>query len=451
MEDLVHITPVSDARLCSLREAVDNLRAGHFDIRLPASVAGDDIDTLSDSVMRLAASLSEQSRSRALAATLVDRAQSVFRLEDLLEQIWQTLAPVLPLDHMLLALRSDTDGVERVSWVKSRTEPAFSLGTPLPGGFSTVVNRPAVQRIDPMRAGVTAGPFRSMLVCRLHVKERTLGTLLLLAVGQDAYNDSAVRYVEDLTGFLSRMVERALIYRRVEELNALRDRFLGMAVHDLRNPLASIDGFVKLLLGGILGELSGRQQAALERVQQACEDMLHLINDLLDINAVQTGRLTLRLEEVDVGAILRKAAESAQLLAAPKSITVELDAPPLPGISADANRLYQILDNLLSNACKFSNPGTAVRLGASCDDEAVEIYVEDHGVGIPAHEVDKLFSAGVRPSVRPTRGERSNGLGLQIVKRLVDAHNGTIRVESSPGQGSRFTVRLPRAGPAGAA
>jgi signal transduction histidine kinase len=232
------------------------------------------------------------------------------------------------------------------------------------------------------------------------------------------------------------------------QLNELKNKFLGIAAHDLRNPIGVIKGYLGLFLGGMLGEIPQTQREFMLNMNRNCEAMLTLINDLLDVSAIEAGQLDLRLAEVDLTAYLKECLSFSQMLAGAKSINLEIDLEPsLPKVRMDADRVGQIINNLVTNAIKYSYPNTLITMKARAAGDNVEISVSDQGQGIPADELPKVFADFGRTSVRPTAGEKSTGLGLAIVKRMVEAHQGRIQVQSQVGQGSTFTFTLPIKGP----
>ena len=176
------------------------------------------------------------------------------------------------------------------------------------------------------------------------------------------------------------------------------------------------------------------------------EKMLNLVNELLDVNAIEAGRLELVMRPIDLTKYLKECHEENLLLSRAKFIELALDLEPeLPVIVMDPHRIDQVLNNLINNAIKFSYSNTTITLRARVQDQDVVISVQDQGQGIPAQEVDKLFTEFGKTSVQPTAGEKSTGLGLAIVKRIVELHGGSIWVESKVGIGSIFTFTLPKA------
>jgi signal transduction histidine kinase len=232
-------------------------------------------------------------------------------------------------------------------------------------------------------------------------------------------------------------------------LNHQLNEFVGMAAHDLRNPLGVVIGFSKYLLRSE-GTFSEQQRKFLSTIQSSTEFMLRLVDDLLDVSKIEAGELQLHLEPTNLCELVEANIRLNQVLAAEKQIDIQITCDPAtPVIPADAHRVEQVLNNLLTNAIKFSHSGTNVEVTVSPSDDSVRLTVRDHGQGIPADELSKLFTPFGVTSVRSTAGEKSTGLGLMIAKKVIDAHGGRIKVESAPGMGSTFVVTFPLAGPTG--
>lgn len=234
---------------------------------------------------------------------------------------------------------------------------------------------------------------------------------------------------------------------RLEQLNDQKNQLLGMAAHDLRNPLGVISAYTDFLVEALDPSLSDTQRDFMNRIRSSSRFMLGMINDLLDLTAIESGRLRLDRVPMSPGALLRTNVDTNATLASQKEITLALEMDPdVPRLWLDPEKMEQVLNNLISNAVKFSHPGTTVRVGLHGTEAGARITVEDQGQGIPAEEIDRLFRPFGKASVRGTAGEKSTGLGLAIVKRIVNGHGGEIRVESEVGTGSTFFVDLP-AGP----
>ncbi len=238
--------------------------------------------------------------------------------------------------------------------------------------------------------------------------------------------------------------ERNAVRKQLEALNEQKNRFLGMAAHDLRNPLTAILGISDLLVATTEGVLDEKQRELLRHIEQSSSFMVELIDDLLDISTIEQGRLDLRRAETDLSAVVSGAVARNRHLAIPKGIELVCALPSLPlRATVDERRLVQVLDNLLSNAIKFSPEQSTTTIQLDLVDGDVRLSVTDEGPGIPEDEQAHLFEPFQRASTRTTGGERSTGLGLAITHRIVQAHGGTVTLRSAPGAGTSFVIRLP--------
>lgn len=229
----------------------------------------------------------------------------------------------------------------------------------------------------------------------------------------------------------------------LRQLNEQKDEFLGIAVHDLRNPLNGMILNAELLLEDPDPKETEKR---VRRMLRTGEEMKGLISRFLDIAAIDSGTVRAHLEPLALGEVFQEAWFHFQEAARGKGITLERHLPePPPAVLADRRFLKEVLENLLSNALKFSHPGTKVRLRAEDLGGRVRITVEDQGPGLTLEDRARLFERFARLSARPTAGEPSVGLGLSIVKALVQAMNGAVGVRSEPGRGAAFQVELPSA------
>ncbi|MBI3928630.1 MAG: hybrid sensor histidine kinase/response regulator [Armatimonadetes bacterium] len=227
-------------------------------------------------------------------------------------------------------------------------------------------------------------------------------------------------------------------------LNQQKDELLGMAAHDLRSPLNAILGYSRLGLERFSHTADPALLRFLESIASSAEVMLKLVTDLLDVTALESGRLRLHLEKVDLSRLVRRCVELMQLAAEQKKITIQVeDRGGLPRVEADGPKIEQVVTNLLSNAIKFSHPNSTVRVRLSRSSGGVVVDVEDHGHGIASREQLKLFRPFSRISVQGTAGEKNTGLGLFIAKKIIEGHGGTIWVESQKNGGSVFSFLLP--------
>ena len=244
-------------------------------------------------------------------------------------------------------------------------------------------------------------------------------------------------------------VETHLRLRRLQvelqELNELKNHFLGMAAHDLRTPLGGIMGISELLADQLSPLLTEKQSRFFNMLLASSQFMAGMVNDLLDMSAIESGHLTIERRMVDITVPIKRIVEINEMFASPKNISIAISCQEqLPQVYADINRIEQVINNLLSNAIKYSQPGTEITVRLRHENNEVIISVADQGPGIPEKEQHKLFHAFGKTSVQPTsEKERSTGLGLLIVKKIMEAHGGRIWLLSEPGKGTEFFFSLP--------
>ena len=232
----------------------------------------------------------------------------------------------------------------------------------------------------------------------------------------------------------------------VERANRLKSEFLASMSHELRTPLHTVIGFAELLGEETQGPLNDKQKRFIQHIHKDSLHLLELINDVLDLSKIEAGRVHLRRELFDFSSVLEESMASIRPQGQSKSQIFETSvAKPLP-LEADPLRVKQVLVNLLSNAVKFTPEGGRIGVEARSEGEEVWVTVSDTGIGIPKDEHQTVFDMFYQVS-ETTKGVREGtGLGLAITKRLVEEHGGRIWVDSTPGQGSRFTFTIP-AGP----
>lgn len=240
--------------------------------------------------------------------------------------------------------------------------------------------------------------------------------------------------------------ERELAERnaRLERLDAEKNQLLGMAAHDLRNPLGVVYGYASVLANELPSLSPDEAREMLTVITRSTSFMRGLLDDLLDLASIEAGTVRLRVQACDPVALARRNVAQSQVIASPKSIRLHLEPEgTLPRVAVDEARFDQVLGNLLSNAVKYSPPDTDVVVRVRPDDDFVRFDVVDRGRGIAPEFLSRMFKPFTKEEATGTAGEKSTGLGLAIVKRIVDAHGGRIDVDSTLGAGSTFSVWLP--------
>ncbi|GEM_PF-1526854 len=249
---------------------------------------------------------------------------------------------------------------------------------------------------------------------------------------------------EDITE--RKRLEEALQKANLEltEANRFKTQLLGNVSHDMRTPLGGIMGFTEMMLDGALGPVTGQQRHALQRIFQSAQQLVDFTSDLLNQAELESGRLRLNITLFSPQELL-KVVPSSEALAEAKGLKLHTEiAPNLPEqVYGDPYWLRQIIANLLSNAVKFTEKGDIWLRIYGTEGERWAIEVEDTGTGIPKEAQEAIFEAFRQVDGSPTRRQKGSGLGLSIVKRLVELMGGEIRLESAPGKGSKFTVELP--------
>ena len=229
---------------------------------------------------------------------------------------------------------------------------------------------------------------------------------------------------------------------RQRQVERLKDEFLSVVSHELRTPLTSIRGSLGLLASGKMGSLEAGGQRMLAIASQNTDRLVRLINDLLDVDKLQSGKVELDLERISAAAMLRQSVEILQRMADDAGVAIVVDAVEID-LWADSDRMIQVVTNLLSNAIKFSSRGGSITLGAQFRHDEVLLWVRDEGRGIPADKIELVFERFEQVDSSDARKYGGTGLGLSIARGIVQQHGGTMWAESRLGHGSTFFFSLP--------
>ncbi|HAZ08940.1 MAG TPA: hypothetical protein DCZ01_10565 [Elusimicrobia bacterium] len=401
--------------------------------------------------------LRRQVRETATLARIAQEISSSLLFEDILDRVYKSFRGILPYDRIGLAVINET-GHEVIAIGARSNARKLHIET----GYTATLKTSSLEKIiktgkpriiNDLRAylhkhpesdstrRIVAEGIRSNLTFPLCAQGKRVGFIFFSSRKTGAYTRAHIDSFQRLATMLSIAVEKGRLYREATQANEMKNRLLGIAAHDLRNPLTVVIGYLTIMQDEPADIAC---QSELTIVMRKCKQMLELVDGLLDSSILESRGLELNLQRLDLDAFLKQICADSRILAEAKSISLELKIEPdLPALSADRVRLQQTFENLISNAIKYSPPAKTVSISARAAARCVEVCVSNEGQGIPKEELPRLFKEFGRANVRPTGGERSVGLGLSIAQRIAKAHGGSIRVENLPGTGASFIVSLP--------
>ena len=392
--------------------------------------------------------------------SLTEKINAGFILRDVLNYVFESFRVIIPYERIGVAFLVDKGETVEHKWTRSdATEIKLDKGYSAKLEQTTlnsviITGKPRIikdlreylkerPQSDSTKRMVEEG-MQSSLTCPLIALGRPIGFMFFSSFKVNAYSNVHVELFKQIAGQLAVIVEKSRLYQKLEELNELKNGFLGMAAHDLQNP----NNLIRLYLNQLtesLGDNKKDQHVWISKMHDISDSMLALIDDFLDISTIEAGQLQLKLEPVLPDVFFTNCFEANKLLIKEKSITLKLDLEKgLTMVDIDSDRINQVLNNLIANAMKYSIPNTEIILSARKIEDVLEVSVIDQGQGIPQNDIHKLFKMFGKANVRPTAGEKSTGLGLVICKHIVEAHGGRIWVESEgTGKGATFKFTLP--------
>jgi PAS domain S-box-containing protein len=288
--------------------------------------------------------------------------------------------------------------------------------------------------------------LKSTLCVPLSARGRRLGAISFASAESGRiYHASDLALAEDLARRAATAVDNARLYQEAQRANRAKDEFLATLSHELRTPLTPIIGWVHMIRGHMLKSEDHKRGLAI--IEKNSQTLTRLINDLLDMSAIMSGKMRIEKMPVPLNAALKEALETIGPSAAPRRINLEslLCEDEQVMVNGDWTRLVQIFSNILANAVKFSNEGGRVRLTCEADEKEARVIVEDEGQGITPEFLPFVFERFRQADSSKTRSHGGLGIGLALVKSFTEAHGGRVKAESGgSGRGSRFTIHLPR-------
>ena len=295
--------------------------------------------------------------------------------------------------------------------------------------------------------------IHSLMVVPLILEDRCIGVMRVGSKRNDAFSDEQIALVAVIAEEAAIIVETSILNRRLAEtaeqlatLNRMKDEFVSTVSHEFKTPLTTISGFLTVMLEGDTGPLNSQQMKFLAIAKAASKRLSGLVSDLLDLSRLEGGA-KMEMGPFDIGRLMLDSVENHQPSAAEAGKTLSTEAPGvLPKALGDERWLHLVLDNLVSNAIKFTHPGGRVRVRVQDKGEFVMVSVADDGIGIPLEDREKVFERFYRAGNRSEVNAPGTGLGLAIAREVVDKHGGKIWLESELGKGTTFHFVVPAAG-----
>lgn len=303
----------------------------------------------------------------------------------------------------------------------------------------TALNRSDAAGSDAGHAAAIATSNRGFVLASI-VTGLTIAATLAFAVLSAALLRRALRREDELRAALDRL----------RELDRMKDEFISLVSHELRTPLTSIIGFLELLADSGSNTLTGQQREFTAVMRRNADRLLRLAGDVLLLSRLESGEMAMAPGDADLAAVARREVGAVRADAERKRITLTLAAGDVPHVRGDEDRLAQLLGNLLANALKFTPEQGRVAVSVSGEDSSVILTVADTGIGLSADDREHVFERFYRAPATDRQAIQGTGLGLTICETIARAHGGDITVDSEPGRGATFRVRLPAVRPAGA-
>lgn len=455
---------IAPSTISTYIRALAALQTGDYELQLPADQA--ELQPLNQAFEKLARTLQARQYETELHDRINHWMNAGLVLEQVLDNVYQDLKDLIPYDRIGVSVIAADGQQVRAIWARS-DQPEISLKTgysaPLAGSsLATILETRQPRILNDLQAYLEAHPdsestrlilaegIRSSLTCPLMINGMPVGFIFFSSTQPYAYADAHVETFERIANQLSVLVEQNRMQAELRTANSelrrlieLKNTFLGMAAHDLRHPISYLQLAGHLLLEE-LEQPSGLDLSQLVRDQQKqLRYMLSLLDDLLDLVSLESGELQVERSRVEVGAYLAEIVNHQAQLAILKDIAVELLPVPAGNCLLDVHRVHQVLDNLISNAIKFSEAGGVVQVSAEPWQNGWRFWVRDRGPGISSQDQERIFQDFVRLGTRTPRQEKGTGLGLSIARRIVTAHGGKIGVESQIGEGTSFWFTIP--------
>lgn len=430
------------------------------------------VETLAEQVSaalqsaRLYAETRRRAEEMAALNAIAARLGQSLELQEVLEAAMEEVTRVLDVEASAISLVNEENGELVLQAQRGLRYSHLGMRVPLGEGMSGEVIRSGKTSIsgdisqDPRLAvrDFAREETRAMALVPMHSHGKVVGILSAMSHSPHEFTSRDIALLEAIANQVGAMVQNARLfnelrehtadletaYARLQELDKMKDEMIQNISHEMRTPLTFVKGYVQLILDDQLGELNDMQRSSLEIVMRKAELLTRLIDDIITLQTLNAKMLN--IEVIDLGMLVRDTMQVHQLKAAAAELALRVDIPlDLPPAMADSLRVRQVLDHLLSNAIKFSPDGGIITVRLREDGPWLRVEVADQGIGIPADQLERIFDRFYQVDGSAGRRFGGAGLGLSLVKLIVEAHGGRVWVESELQKGSTFYFTLPKA------
>ncbi len=436
------------------KAALERLKAGNYDI---AFEENDETGKLIESVATLTQSKLDQFNK---LFEITEQINGAVNLEDIWNHVYDAFKEIIPYDRIGVSRLVKENTVVQACWYRSENKDARitkGYSAPLAGSsLQKIIETGEPRIINDLEAYyqnhsnshstklILEEGMRSSLTCPTYAMGKPTGFIFFSSKQKNTYRNAHVGMFRQISNHLGMIVEKSRIMERLKELDELKNQFLGIAAHDLRSPANTIKYQIYMWKDGYLGEFSDKQKNSMDVIERNCDRMKKMIDDLLDLSAIESGEIKIEKKETDLKQLIQDYYKNNMHKSREKSISLTLDIEKkIPPVYIDSERILQVLENYVSNAIKYSHPDTEVIISGKKTAEKIVVAVQDQGQGISKENQKNLFKKFGKAGVKPTGKEKSTGLGLYICKKIIEKHQGQVGVKSKVGKGSTFWFTLP--------
>ena len=437
-----------------LLRGVEQIAHGRLETRIQVN-ARNELGTLGEAINQMALNLeASQARNSAQQARLRDlhqlgsQAAATLELPRLLDLASRGLRDICGGDAVVAGAAGRRDRSIRIWAVNGNVSPAPAWDVPLEP-LEKILGKEArlLTRAELAAAGfgaLASIPGGYALTAPLRVNEETVGALIAFGEAEQFHVD-AVSLASLFAAQVAAAVGNARLFEQVRELDRSKSEFLSIASHEVRTPLTVMKSSIDLLISTTNFDKSSDQRQLIAFCQESVERLIRLVKDILDVSKIEAGVLSVQFLPTSLNELIEKCLFWVPQLPGGQGIAVDARLPKEPAmVFADPNRIQQVLENLISNALKYSKPGGRVAIELLAREHEYEVVVADQGKGIEPENLERIFGKFYQVEEAATREQGGTGLGLAICRGIIEAHRGRLWAESTPGQGSRFHFTLTR-------